>query len=168
MNLFEDMELAMSHISDLGSFLTVKSADGRVNTMTTGWGFIGRCLRKPCFITMVRNHRYTHDLLETADSYTISIPFGNKMEQALKFCGTNSGRGCNKASLAGIEYMPAREVSSPVVAGCDMYYECKIEYVETMNPGKFPADISKSLYNEKDDYHDMFLGEIVTVYKSEK
>ena len=46
-----------------GAFLTTH-ADGKTNTMTIGWGYLGFSWRKPVFGVMVRHNRYTHQLLE--------------------------------------------------------------------------------------------------------
>jgi flavin reductase (DIM6/NTAB) family NADH-FMN oxidoreductase RutF len=162
MKFYEDLEAALSNLSDKGAFLTVKSG-GRENTMTISWGYVGFSWGKPYFITLVRPQRFTHDLLETADSFTISIPYNGKKSKELAICGTKSGRDCDKAALAGIEYLPGLRVATPVVAGCDLYYECKLEYVDTVHTEKLPPDVARACYNG--DTHDLYFGEIVETYK---
>lgn len=164
MKFYDGLGPAMEHLTSRGAFLTVKSNDGTVNTMTISWGYVGFSWQKPFFVAMVRPSRYTHDLIEQADSFTISIPYGGeKMGKALAVCGSTSGRDTDKEQAANIRFAPAKLVSSPVVGGCDMYYECAITYTDTIHIKKLPADLRDAHY--PGDYHDLFYGEIVEAYQ---
>lgn len=159
MKFYEDLEQAMKHLSDKGAFLSVEGG-GKKNCMTISWGFIGFIWNKPHFITLVRPQRYTRELLEAADSFTISIPYGSLSEE-LKICGSKSGRDIDKSKV--VSFAAAKEVSSPIVSGCQMYYECKIKYVDAFHKEKLPMDAAAMYKNE--DYHDLFIGEIVEAYR---
>lgn len=163
MKFYEDLENAMENLTKRGAFLTVKDDQGIVNTMTIAWGYIGFSWNKPCFVALVRPQRYTHELIERADSYTISIPYGDDMKKALGICGSKSGRDLDKAAEAGIKFIPAQEVSSPIVDQCDMYYECKLTYIDTIHTDKLPDELMKKNY--QGDCHDLYYGEIVKAYK---
>lgn len=157
------MEKGMESLHTKGAFLTVKDNE-TVNTMTISWGSIGFMWQKPIFIAMVRKSRYTHGLIENADSFTISIPYGTEMKSSLAVCGTKSGKDVDKASAAGISYVPANAVSSPIVDKCNMYYECKIVYKQLMDKNLLLPEIQKSMYGD-DDYHTLCYGEIVACYE---
>lgn len=159
MDYFNDLENAMTHLSTTGAFLTTKDND-IVNTMTISWGFVGFMWGKPYFITMVRPQRFTNEILSQSTNFTVSIPFG-AMKEELKVCGTKSGKDINKHEV--VSFIPAKTVSAPVVEGCTMYYECEIKYTDTLKEGSIPDEIISSLYNK--DYHDLFFGEIVNVYR---
>ncbi|MCL2421719.1 MAG: flavin reductase family protein [Defluviitaleaceae bacterium] len=152
-------QIMESFANHKGGFLTVKDADGRVNTMTISWGFGGVMWGKPHFITVVRPVRFTWDLLKTADSFTVSVPFEG-MDEELRICGVESGRDIDKSKV--VTFQDAKSVASPVVAGCDAYYECKINYVDDLKGDKLAA-INEKFYPEK-DWHDMIFGEIVEAY----
>ena len=158
MIFYEKLEPAMEHFTKTGGFLTVKDG-GKVNTMTVSWGFIGFLWAKPHFITVVRPHRYTDELIKNADSFTISIPFGTMMEE-LKICGTKSGRDIDKSRV--VKFVPAKSVDCMVVSGCDIYYECRINYKDKMDENLLPEDVKKAFYNG--DFHNVYIGEIVEVY----
>ncbi|MDR0958301.1 MAG: flavin reductase family protein [Clostridiales bacterium] len=158
MEFYHKLDTVMSHFSKSGGFLTVKSGD-KVNTMTISWGFIGFLWGKPHFITLVRPTRYTHTLLETADSFTVSVPFGTKASE-LSFCGSSSGATVDKSRT--VTFISSKNVESPIVEGCDMYYECKIDYRETMKDSLIPKSILETMY--KNDLHDIYIGEIVNCY----
>ena len=162
MKFYENLEDAMKHLTTKGAFLTVKDDTG-VNTMTISWGYIGYSWNKPYFVAMVRPQRYTFKFLKTAKDYTISIPFSDDMKEALTICGTKSGKYINKEKEANIKFIPSKNVSSPVVDNCNIYYECKITYVDRLNKDNFPEDLKKNY--PMDDYHFMYYGEIIDCYK---
>ena len=153
---YDKLNEAMKHFCKTGGFLTVKDDTGRVNTMTVSWGFVGYIWMKPCFITVVRPQRYTYELLERADSFTISIPFGT-MKEELSVCGSKSGRDTDKSKIVTFS---GSKVSSPIVAGCDVFFECKKLYADFMNEAFIPENMKKSFYNS--DFHKMYFGEIVS------
>lgn len=162
MEFYKNLETAMKHLTESGAFLTATGTQG-TNTMTISWGYIGFSWRKPFFVAMVRPQRYTYDIIESAKSYTISIPYDDNMKDALRICGTKSGRDIDKEKEAGIKFTPSKNVDSPIVEGCNMYYECKITYVDRIDKDKFPDDM-KNLY-PIDDYHYLYYGEIVECYE---
>lgn len=162
MKFYENLEDAMKHLTTKGAFLTVKDDTG-VNTMTISWGYIGYSWNKPYFVAMVRPQRYTFKFLKTSKDYTISIPFSDDMKEALTICGTKSGKDIDKQKEANIKFIPSKNVSSPVIDNCNIYYECKITYVDRLNKDNFPEDLKKNY--PMDDYHFMYYGEIIDCYK---
>ena len=161
MNFYENLEDAMKNLTTRGAFLTVKNNQG-VNTMTISWGYIGFSWNKPYFVAMVRPQRYTYEFLKTAKDYTISIPYSDGMKKALTICGTKSGKDIDKAKEANIKFLNSKTVSSPIVDNCNMYYECKITYVDRIKKDKFVDELKKNY--PIDDYHFLYYGEIVDCY----
>ena len=159
-NFTSDLEKGMQEFCTTGAFLTVTGA-GKTNTMTISWGFVGFMWGKPHFITVVRPQRYTNQIFESnADSFTVSIPYDGKLKEALTICGTKSGRDIDKSEI--VEFIPSVSVSSPVVAGCDLYYECKIKTAQKLDGSLLPEDIVKNFYDN--DFHIQYIGEIVECY----
>ena len=159
MKFNENLDKMMEHFSKTGGFLTVKDAGGRVNTMTISWGFTGIIWSKPHFITVVRPQRFTYDLIKTAGSFTLSVPFDGLRDE-LRICGVESGKDIDKSKV--VKFADAKSVESPIVAGCDFYYECKIKYTDKLHGGKMPKSVDEAHY--KGDWHDFFIGEIVEAY----
>ena len=147
-----------------GAFLTV-AADGAVNTMTIGWATIGFIWQKPIFMIAVRDSRHTFGLLEKTDNFTVSIPSGDGCREALKICGTKSGRDIDKFRECGLATAAARQVRSPIIATAGTHYECRIVYRSAMDPAFLDADLER-LYPKK-DYHTLYFGEIVACYGTE-
>ncbi|MEA1962006.1 MAG: flavin reductase family protein [Bacillota bacterium] len=148
-----------------GAFLTVQS-DDRLNTMTIGWGSLGIAWRKPVLMVMVRYSRFTHELLENAADFTVSVPLDTAMKPALSTAGSKSGRDINKFETANLTAQPSKIVQSPVINECDLFYECKIIYQQSMDPAEMPSEIKETFYGD-DDLHVMYFGEIVASYTKE-
>lgn len=149
-----------------GAFLTVKG-DERQNTMTIGWGFFGIMWGRPICIVAVRKSRYTYELMEEAQDFTVSVPVDVELKKALGLCGSKSGRDLNKFEAANITAAQAKKVQSPIIAECDQHFECKILYSQEMDEGPL-ADVVKGDCYEDGDYHVFYYGEIVDRYELAK
>ena len=154
---FDEM---MRYFSTNGGFLTAKSEEG-VNTMTVSWGFLGIMWNKPHMVVVVRPQRYTRKILARANSFTVSIPFGT-MEKELSLCGAQSGADVDKSQI--VTFKDSKSVDSPVVQGCNAYYECLIRHVDNFNGTRISNDIKGAFYPEN-DFHDLFFGEIMHCYE---
>ena len=159
MKLNEGLDKMLEYYCGPGAFLTSKAGKD-VNTMTVSWGMVGRLWNKPVFMAFVRPQRFTNGILQRAGSFTVSVPYGT-LAQELTVCGTKSGADIDKSAV--VSFIPAKSVDSPVVDGCDMYYECKIIYRDKIDGSAVPEEIRQAQY-PKDDFHYVYLGEIVECY----
>lgn len=146
-----------------GAFLTVKS-DDRINTMTIGWATIGFVWKKEVFMVAVRDSRYTFELIEKSEDFTVTIPTDSASKDAVMFCGTKSGRDYDKFTECGLKTRPAREVDSPVIDIPGVHYECRTIYKTPMDNTQLDARLEK-LYPAK-DYHTLYFGEILACYQT--
>ncbi|CUH95431.1 hypothetical protein P22_1502 [Propionispora sp. 2/2-37] len=144
-----------------GAFLTT-AGNNKINTMTIGWGNIGIAWQKPVFMVMVRPSRYTYELIEKSNEFTVSIPFKD-MGRALGICGSKSGRELDKFAAAGLKTVAAKKISTPVIADCGLHYECKVIYKQEMIPEQLAAADQSACY-PSGDYHTLYFGEIVASY----
>lgn len=158
----ENLEKGMELLHKKGAFLTVKDGS-RLNTMTISWGNVGFEWNKPIFTVLVRKSRYTHELIEKAGEFTISIPFDEELKESLAFCGTRSGRDVNKFEKSNLKLEDGKEVHTPVISNCGLIYECKIVYKQDMDLSRLSEEIKKASYPD-DDYHTIYYGEIVASY----
>lgn len=145
-----------------GAFLSVTD-EGMDNTMTIGWGSVGYIWRKPVFMVMVRYSRHTYGMLDRAEEFTVSIPFGDKLKKELAFCGTKSGRDVNKFESCGIKPLRANTVNAPLIPGCHIHYECRVVYKQVLDPKALVSNMSDQFYKD-DDVHVLFYGEIIGTY----
>jgi len=161
-NFTEHLESGMEFLHTKGAFLTVKSGD-KVNTMTISWGNIGFEWNRPIFMVLVRKSRYTYDLMEKSDNFTVSIPLSVDLKNALAICGSKSGRDIDKFKECNLTLEKSKAVDTPIIGDCKLHYECKIVYKQEMNPALLSKDIVESSY-KTGDYHTLYYGEIVETY----
>lgn len=149
-------------LSDGGTFLTVKNG-GELNTMTIGWATVGISWSIPVMLVLVRKSRYTYKLIEEAEDFTVSVPFGDKMKDELLFCGTESGRDYDKFAECDLEIESAQKVSTPIITDCDLHYECRIKYKQAMKEERVVTEELQDCYPQG-DYHSLYFGKIVASY----
>lgn len=146
-----------------GAFLTAGN-DKEFNTMTISWGSIGFMWRKPVFMVLVRESRYTNEFMKNGESFTVGIPYEKNKSEALKICGTKSGRDIEKEKEAGIKFIKSKKVKTPIIEGCEKYYECKIVFKNTMNLDDLDKEFVKTFYDGETKGHVLYFGEIVEEY----
>jgi flavin reductase (DIM6/NTAB) family NADH-FMN oxidoreductase RutF len=146
-----------------GAFLTV-AAKRQTNVMTIGWALVGILWGKPVMMVAVRTSRHTFDLIEEAESFTVSAPTTDRKKE-LELCGTLSGRAVDKFKECGLAARKAQEVSSPVLDIAGYHYECQRLYKSALDPKMMDRALD-DLYPKK-DYHTLYFGEIVACYQTE-
>ena len=90
---------AVKMISDEWALVTA-SADSATNSMTVSWGGIGEIWGKDVVYIFIRPQRYTYELLEKTDVFSMSF-FGGEYKKELTYFGRNSGRDVNKYEATG-------------------------------------------------------------------
>ena len=164
-----DFQMNLKYTHDLinqlekGIFLTVKNKE-KVNTMTIGWGSIGILWGKPVFIIPVRFSRYTYELMMNTNEFTISVPLNNNMNHAITYAGTKSGRDVNKIDALNLNILSSKYLDTPIIKECQLHYECKIIYKQTLEPNLLEDNIKETKYPNH-NYHVLFYGEIIAEYK---
>lgn len=131
------------------------------NTMTASWGGFGVLWHKNVSFVFIRPTRYTYEFVEKADIFTLSF-FYESHREALKICGSKSGRDVDKVSEAELSPFetPAGSVSFNEAR---LIIECRNIYSQDINPELFlDPDIDKNY--PKRDYHRMYAGEILSCY----
>ncbi len=153
-------------LSKNGAFLTVKSKN-EVNTMTIGWANIGYIWSKPILMVAVRKSRYTYNLIEKSNDFTVSVPFSGKMVEELKFCGSKSGRDFDKFDELNLKKIDGKNVNSPLIKNCDIHYECQIVYKQDMKSNNLINSYKNNHY-KNGDYHTLYFGEILNCLKESR
>lgn len=159
----QDSENVIKSLRKGGAFLTVKYKDKK-NTMTIGWGEIGFTWGIPVFTIYVRHSRYSHDLIEKSNEFTVSVPFDDKFKKALAFCGTKSGRDVDKFVECNLNLKDSETIETPYIDGCDADYECKVIYKNEINPKDFDKDLNSKIYGDN-DYHTIYYGQILKIHR---
>lgn len=149
-----------------GILLTTK-ADGKVNTMTIGWGTLGVDWSLPVFIAYVRESRYTHEMLEKNGEFTVNIPYGEYDKKILGYCGTKSGADTDKIADCDLHLVESEVVSVPGIREFPLTLECKVIYKEEQDLSRIPDEIIKKYYPQGDHHH-VYYGQIVNAYLIEE
>lgn len=141
------------------ALVTVKNGN-KENPMTISWGGVGIMWNKPVAFTFIRPQRYTFSLLENQEYYTVNF-FEEEYRDALKFCGSKSGRNFDKTAETGLT--PCHDEKAPYYKEAKLVLICRKMYGQSLNEESIIAtDDIVSAYNG-DDYHKMYISEIVKV-----
>ena len=133
-----------------------------LNTMTVSWGGLGIMWNKPVAFTFIRPQRYTFGFLEKNGMFTMSF-FDEEYHKALQICGTKSGRDIDKVKETGLT--PAfTDDGVPYFEEARLVLVCKKLYAQDLNEESIIEEAVKSNYSG-DDYHRMYVSEIVSVLK---
>ena len=143
--------------------LLTTAAEGKVNTMTIGWGTIGIQWGKPVFIAFVRDSRHTMEMLNEVGEFTVNVPMGDIDKKVLGYCGTKSGRDTDKIADMSMTLEAPEVISGPGIKELPLTLECKVIYRQRQENDKIPADLFDRYY-PAGDFHTAFYGEIVSAY----
>ena len=150
-----------------GILLTTK-ANGQVNSMTIGWGFLGIQWAKPIFVVLVRQSRHTKKMLDENPEFTINVPLGAVDKNILGVCGTKSGRDMDKIKHLGLTLEEGETVSVPAIKELPLTLECKVIYKQKQDLSAIPQPSIDRFYpmdaDGKQDYHIAYFGQIVDAY----
>ncbi len=156
------LDNAMTLIGKQWMLITVKDEkENKVNAMTASWGALGVLWGKNVAICFVRPQRYTYGLTEESDRFSLAF-FKDGYRDALKICGTKSGRDGDKLAMAGLTTVDCDGV--PAIAEADLVLVCRKLYADDLRENAFLDPSLLSNYEAK-DYHRVYVCEIERVYE---
>ena len=156
-----ELENAVKLIGKDWMLITVRDKEkGTVNAMTASWGAMGVLWNKSVAICFVRPQRYTYGLTEREERFSLCF-LGEERREALKLCGTKSGRDCDKLAEAGLSSLETDGVS--VIAESRLVLVCRKLYVDDLKEEAFLDRSLLSNYAAK-DYHRVYICEIEKAY----
>jgi len=134
---------------------------GKSNSMTASWGGLGVLWNKPVSFCFIRPQRYTKEFVDNSDVITLNF-FDETHRNALKICGTKSGRDCDKIALAGLtEFYDGQAVcfeESRMILVCRKLYVGRLE-----DTGFIDKSIIGANYKEN-DFHYVYISEVEKVF----
>ena len=130
----------------------------KANTMTASWGGVGILWNKPVSYIFVRPTRYTYAFLEQEEGYSLCF-FDEEYRDALKVCGTVSGRDRDKIADCGLTLR--YEEGIPYFDQAKTVLFCKKLCYQDMDPAGFIDPTIEGHYHN--DYHRIYVGEITRV-----
>ena len=159
----QETEWLKNALAGVGAFLIANSPAGSPNPMTIGWGQVGIVWGRPMFSVYVRKSRYTFECLQSADTFTVSVPRLGELADELMLCGTKSGRDLDKVQACGFTTIDGQSVDTPIISECGLHYECNILARSQLEVPDIASDDVLRNYESK-DLHQIVLGEIVVAY----
>lgn len=136
----------------------------KFNTMTASWGGVGIMWGKPVATAYIRPQRYTFEFIENGDYYTQSF-FDEEYRDALKFCGSKSGRDYDKVKETGLTPVVDDKTGAVYFKEAKVVFICKKMYAQFLNEESALTEDVTKWYNG--DYHKMYMSEIVSVLVKE-
>ncbi len=134
--------------------LVCAEKNDRFNAMTASWGGMGVLWRKNVAYVFVRPQRYTYEFIEKSNKLTLSF-FGEEHRDALRICGTKSGRECNKIAEAGLTPFSVNDVCTAfkeanIIMECTKMYAGFLREEDVVDP---------AVLNEytNGDFHKMYV-----------
>ncbi len=132
----------------------------KANPMTISWGGVGVIWGKNAAYIFIRDSRYTKELLDKNDFFSISF-LPSQYREALAYCGSFSGRGNDKFEKAGIT--PTFRHGIPYVDEGNFILLCQKMAAARLTEEMFlTPDIGKKWY-ANGDMHTMYIAEIIDI-----
>lgn len=153
-------ELSFNPFDKIGKewMLITAGDESAYNTMTASWGFMGVMWGKNVVETVIRTSRHTLSFVEYNELFTVSF-YDEGYRDALKFCGTHSGRDCDKAKETGLT--PLFIDGTAAFEEASLILVCKKIYTQTLDIDSLAKEHRH--WYEKDGMHKAVIGEIVKV-----
>jgi flavin reductase (DIM6/NTAB) family NADH-FMN oxidoreductase RutF len=141
--------------------LITPGVPGRWNTMTASWGGFGHLWNKDVVFVFVRPSRFTYGFMEREEGFTLAF-FDESRREALKVCGSKSGREVDKAVAAGITPLAFEVGGSARRVGFEearIVVSCRKIYSQDLEPARF-MDASIAANYPSGDVHRLYIGAI--------
>jgi len=164
-NVIEPLHRQM-HCSDggIGVLLTSCGRDGRLNVMTIGWGLYGTSYHGHCVaVVAVRPACHTFKLLDEVPEFVLCVPT-DEIADAVSFCGSASGRDCDKFRQTGLTPVESTYVRPPSIAECPIHVECRVYH-----PQRPPHSILTPEHRERplEAQHTIYFAEVLGAFASD-
>ena len=158
-NIRDIRKSAAELISD-GWGLVTAGNEEKFNTMTVSWGALGEIWGKDAAFVFIRPQRYTFEFIEREEIFTLAF-FSEEYKDALKICGSKSGRDIDKIAATGLT--PVFTYGGVTFEEAEYTVICRKMASQFIDPSGFEdKDIEKNY--PSGDYHKVYIGEILKVY----
>lgn len=159
-------ELNKSPFQMIGNdwMLITAEHNNKVNTMTASWGGLGIMWNKNVTYVVLRPQRYTKEFIDNTDTFSLCF-FDKKYKKELSYLGTVSGRDEDKISKTSLTINHFD--NTPYFEEAEIVITCKKLFAQDFNPDSFIEKdlIAKNYPNN--DFHTMYISEVIKVFKKE-
>jgi len=150
MKLEVDAREAYECYPNLVVLVTSVGGEGVANVMTCCWA-VQFGWEPPLFGLVMRPERYTYELIRETGEFVVNVPT-RELEDAVMFCGGNSGRDVDKWAGTVLTPVPAQTVSPPWVEECVMHMECQVVDMRRYGERVLVVGRVKTIYKDAERY----------------
>lgn len=136
----------------------------KFNMMTVSWGAVGVIWGKPSVTAYIRQTRYTKEFIDQNDTFTLTF-LKDGHREALNVLGSKSGRDMDKMKDSGLT--PVEVDGNVTFAEADLVLVCRKRFVQDMPKENFLQQETLDRWYADQNYHTMYIGEIVAAYQGE-
>lgn len=142
--------------------LITAQKEDKINSMTASWGGLGVMWGKNVAYIVVRDSRYTRELIDESEVFSLSFfDEDHNNKSALKYMGAVSGRDEDKIKNVHFHINHCEEI--PFIDEASMVLVCRKMCKQPIVKESFTdAKIDETWYKDK-DYHNLYIGEIVKI-----
>lgn len=137
--------------------------DGKANAMTASWGSLGVMWGKNAAFIVVRDSRYTKECLDASDTFSLAIFGDETYRKALGYLGKVSGRDEDKLQTA--ELTVAHHDNIPYIEEASCVFLCRKMCCQKISKESFIDPTLQDTWYSDNDYHNLYIGEIIGVLK---
>lgn len=134
----------------------------KTNAYTIKCGGVGVMWGKSVCFIFVRDSKYTKELIDKGDYFSITFFDPSMKKNVLKYMDMVSGRDEDKIKAAGLS-VDFSDKEIPYIDSGNLVFLCKKLSATHIEPDDIlEDDILNSDYDDK-DYHTMYIGEIIQI-----
>lgn len=155
-----ELENVFKLIGQDWTLITAKSGD-KINTMTASWGGMGHLWNRDVVYIFIRPQRHTLDFVDNSEHFTLTF-FSEEFRNDLTYLGTVSGKE-EEDKISNTKLTPVVDKEFAYFKESRIIIKCKKVYKQKLDNECFlDPSIEKNYDN---DYHYMYIGEILEVLK---
>jgi flavin reductase (DIM6/NTAB) family NADH-FMN oxidoreductase RutF len=165
MHVFQPVELDLIEKNAFqligNNWMLVTTCKGeKVNTMTASWGGLGVMWGKNVAYIVIRESRYTKELLDATDTFSLTF-FADPPRAEMKYLGAVSGRDEDKIASARLEV--CRDGETAFIGDGSLVFLCrKMSATPITEETILDKEALKKWYPDG-NYHTLYIGEITKV-----
>ena len=154
-------ENVFSLIGDKWMLITAGTKEN-CNTMTASWGGLGVLWSENVGFVFIRPQRYTRELVDQADRFTLSF-FDGAYKKELGVLGKRSGRDGDK--IADVGFTVRDFDGAPAFEQASLVLVMKKLYRDTIKSECFIEKNADTQHYPDKDYHIMYIGRVEAAYR---
>lgn len=136
----------------------------KFNMMTVSWGAVGVIWGKPSATVYIRHSRYTKEFVDAGDTFVLTF-LKDGHRDALNTLGSKSGRDMDKMQGSGLT--PIEVDGEVMFEEAELVLVCRKRFVQDMPKENFVNQETLDKWYADQNYHTMYIGEIVAAYAAE-